>query len=360
MTPMEHLNRMLAVMVSQGASDIYIRTGKPPYLRIEGEVMQLEMEPFAMEDMKELSRHLLQPEEQQNFRAKPEGNAVYFHEELGRFRLNMYLQQNMLAMVMRKIREDISDVESLGLPVKLEELAMLRSGLVLITGSTGSGKSTTLASMVKYRNTYSTGHILTIEDPVEFMHEDINCIISQREVGIDTKSFSDALESAVRQAPDVLLIGEMRDRESVQAALDFAETGHLVLGTIHSNNAVQTIERLLQFYPKEAHDQVLHALSTNLKAVFSQRLLKAKDSETRIPAYEMMIVNARFRDLLAKANYGQINKELDQFYSDGMISFDSSMISLLKRNLVTLESCLKMSDNPHDLKLKLKSLGMKV
>ena len=352
-------NSMLAVMVKEKASDIYIRSEHQPYLRIEGDVLLLDIPAISSEEMQELTSLLLRPEQLERFDQKQEENIMYVTPDLGRFRINVYMQKNALAMVIRKIREDISTFGTLGLPAKLESLCMIRSGLVLITGPTGSGKSTTLASMVKYRNSKSTGHILTIEDPVEFVHDDINCIISQREVGIDTKSFSDALESAVRQAPDVLLIGEMRDVESVKAGMYFAETGHLVLGTLHANNAVQTIERLLQFFPQSSHMQILQAMSINLKAVLAQRLLKHKDTEIRVPAYELMVINARMRDLLVASNLQQMARELDMFHPEGMISFDICLINLLKLGKISLETCIATSDNPNDLKLKIRQLGIK-
>lgn len=352
-------NNMLAVMVKEKASDIYLRSDHQPYLRIEGDVLLLEVPPISAQEMHELVVSLLRSDQLERFDRKQEENIMYVTPELGRFRINIYMQKNALAMVIRKIREDISSFGSLGLPAKLESLCMMRSGLVLVTGPTGSGKSTTLASMVKYRNSKSTGHILTIEDPVEFVHDDINCIISQREVGIDTRSFSDALESAVRQAPDVLLIGEMRDVESVKAGMYFAETGHLVLGTLHANNAIQTIERLLQFFPPSTHMQILQAMSINLKAVLAQRLLKHKDNESRVPAYELMVINARMRDLLSNSNLSQMARELDLFHPEGMISFDICLINLLKQGKITLDSCIAASDNPNDLRLKIRQLGIK-
>ncbi len=354
------LNLMLEVMVREKASDLYLRSDHKPYLRIEGDVALLDMDIIPPQEMQQLAVFLLRSDQLEQFEKKQEANLMYAPSpELGRFRINVYMQKSTIAMVIRKIREDISDFSTLGLPAKLENLCMLRSGLIVVTGPTGSGKSTTMASMVKYRNAKSTGHIITIEDPVEFVHDDINCIVSQREVGIDTKSFSDALESAVRQAPDVLLIGEMRDVESVKAGMYFAETGHLVIGTLHSNNTVQTVERLLQFFPLDSHEQILQALSINLKAVLAQRLLKKKDSDARIPAYELMIVNARVRELLAGANLTQIARELDKFHTEGMISFDSCLINLLKLGKVSLDACLAATDNPNDLKLKIKTIGLK-
>ncbi len=354
------LNMMLGIMVRENASDIYLRSEHKPYLRIDGEIVLLDIPPISTEEMQLLTRGILRQDELESFVNKLEANVMYVEPSLGRFRVNVYVQKGTIAMVMRKIREDISDFETLGLPKKLEQLSLVRAGMVLVTGPTGSGKSTTLASMVKYRNTKTVGHIVTIEDPIEFVHDDINCIISQREVGIDTKSFNSALESALRQAPDVLLIGEMRDVESVKAAMYFAETGHLVLGTLHANNSSQTIERLLQFFPSEIHPQTLQALSINLKGVLSQRLLKQKTTDARVPAYELMIVNARMRELIASAKISQIQRELDLFHTDGMISFDRCILDMLKKGQISLDVALSASDNPSDLKLKVKTLGIRV
>lgn len=350
---------LLDTMVQSKASDLYLRSDHVPYLRIEGNIIPIDIPPITAAEMDDLAKVLLRPDQQEAFDKKPEMNVMYASPRLGRFRLNIFMQRNAVAMVIRKIREDIEDVTSLGLPKVLESVCMKRSGLILVTGPTGSGKSTTLASLIKYRNKNSNAHIITIEDPIEFIHEDINCIVTQREVGIDTLSFKDALESAVRQAPDVLLIGEMRDVESVKAGLYFSETGHLVFGTLHANNSTQTIERLLQFFPMAVHPQILQELSINLRAVFSQRLLKHKDTGKRIPAYEMMLVNSRFKELLAKADLSTIARELDKFHPDGMISFDTCLIAMLKAGKINMEAALSATDNPNDLKLKIKTLGLK-
>lgn len=359
-TMLDKLNLMLGIMVREGASDIYLRSEHKPYLRIDGEIVLLDLPPITTDEMQLLTKSILKQTELEAFIKKLESNIMYVAPDLGRFRVNIYVQKGSIAMVMRKIREDISDFETLGLPKKLEQVSLMRAGLVLITGPTGSGKSTTLASMVKYRNIKSIGHIVTIEDPIEFVHDDINCIISQREVGIDTRSFNSALESALRQAPDVLLIGEMRDIESVKAAMYFAETGHLVLATLHANNASQTVERLLQFFPNDSHQQIFQSLSINLKAILAQRLLRQRTSDERIPAYEFLVVNARFKELLSSGNITQIGREIDLFHTEGLISFDKCLLEMLKRGQISLETALGASDNPGDLRLKIKTLGINV
>lgn len=352
----ELLDSILAAMVRELASDVYIRADSPPYFRIEGDLVSVEVAKFTAEMTEELKNFLLDEEEQHEFKKRPEANITYFKEGLGRFRVNIYKQRGTTAIVMRKIRDDILEFKTLGLPPIMEKLALLRSGLVLVTGPTGSGKSTTLASLIKYRNENATGHIITIEDPIEFVHEDINCILSQREVKSDCLTFADALESAVRQAPDVLLVGEMRDIQSCNAAVYFAETGHLVLSTLHSNNTIQAIERILQFFPSEVHEPMLNQLALNMKAAVSQRLIPRKDETGRVLAYEIMIVNARVSELLARNELKQIRKELDQFTPEGMISFDANLIEHYKNGVISAEQCVKFSDNPTDMKLRLKTL----
>ncbi|MCD6309685.1 MAG: PilT/PilU family type 4a pilus ATPase [Candidatus Eremiobacteraeota bacterium] len=352
------LNELLEVMVREGASDIYLKADAAPTLRIEGQLAPIETEHLSEEFTRELAFDIMPEDQRDNFKNRPEANFVYRGTKLGRFRVNAYLQRESVAMVMRKIRDDILDFETLGLPPVTRDLAMIKRGLVLVTGPTGSGKSTTLAAMIRYRNENSTGHILTIEDPIEFIHDDINCIVSQREVGSDTMSFRDALESAVRQAPDVLLVGEMRDVESVKAGIYFAETGHLVLSTLHSNNSIQTIERILQFFPTDQHESMLQQLAFNLKAVVCQRLLPARDGTGRVLALEIMIVNARMHEHIYKGNLGNISRELDQFHPDGMMSFDYSFIKLFREGKISLDECIRSSDNPRDMKLKLKKIGV--
>lgn len=350
------LDKVLRLMRREKASDVYFRVGSPPILRIEGELTPVQTKMFSPEMMEQLAYTLMTQEEREGFKHRPECNLIYYKEDLGRFRTNIYKQRGTIAIVMREVRDDVLDFEKLRLPKILESLAMARRGLVLVTGPTGSGKSTTLAAMIRYRNENSGGHILTIEDPIEFLHTDIMSIISQREVGTDTLSFNDALESAVREAPDVLLIGEMRDVESVKAAVSFAETGHLVLSTLHSNNSVQTVERILQFFPTEIHDQIFKQLALNLRAVVAQRLISRKEGKGRVVAVEVMIVNARVSELLANGQLSQIKRELDVFHPEGMQSFDYALIELYKAGEISAEECIRNSDNPNDMKLKLKTL----
>ena len=350
------LHQVLMAAVREEASDVYIRAGLSPCLRLQGGLAFVDMDPLSAEMTEMLCQTCMKPNHREAFETRPEANMVYEVAGIGRFRCNVYLQRGTYAMVMRRVRDDILDFESLRIPEVAKKLSLLKRGLVLVTGPTGSGKSTTLAAMVKYRNENTAGHIITIEDPIEYLHTDIGCIVSQREVGSDTLNFQDALESALRQAPDVLLIGEMRDLESVRAAVYFAETGHLVLSTLHSNNAVQTVERIVQFFPTEIHEQIYAQLSLNLRAVVSQRLVPRKDHEGRVAAIEVMTVNARVSELLAKAELSQLRRELDLFIPEGMQSFDTSLLALYREGLISAEDAVRFSDNANDMRLKLKTM----
>ncbi|NDD31599.1 MAG: PilT/PilU family type 4a pilus ATPase [Proteobacteria bacterium] len=352
----DSLHDVLAAAVREDASDIYIRAGLAPCLRIEGGLAFIEMDPLRPEVTEAICQLVMKPAHREAFEKRPEANLVYEVEGVGRFRCNVYRQRGTWAMVMRKVRDEILDFEALRIPDVAKKLSLLKRGLVLVTGPTGSGKSTTLAAMVKYRNQNSTGHIVTIEDPIEYLHTDLNCIVSQREVGTDTVNFQDALESALRQAPDVLLIGEMRDQQSVKAAVYFAETGHLVLSTLHSNNATQTVERVVQFFPTEIHDQVYAQLSLNLRGVVSQRLVPRSDIEGRVAAVEVMTVNARVQELLRSGELTQLKRELDLFAPEGMQSFDASLLALYREGLISPEDAVRFSDNANDMRLKLKTM----
>lgn len=353
---MNLLDQVLKLMVENDASDVYIKAKSPPNLRIEGQLVPVDIDPLTPEQLEILVMKMMPPRIRNDFlNKKPEANLVYEKEGVGRFRVNIYKERGWHAVVMRRVKEDIPTLDDLGLPQVLKKLVMEKRGLVLVTGPTGSGKSTTLAAMLHHRNMNSTGHILTVEDPIEFVHKDIKCIVSQREVGSDTLSFQDAMENAVRQAPDVMLVGEMRDALSVKTAVYFAETGHLVLSTLHSNNATQTVERVLQFFPSELHDQILKQLSLNLRGIISQRLIPGVTG-ARVAAMEILLNNARISDLVAKGSLKQLKKELDIFHPEGMQSFDHCLMELYKTQQVTIQECIKNSDNPHDMKLKIKTM----
>jgi twitching motility protein PilU len=357
---MDALHQVLDAACREDASDVYIRVGQPPCLRIDGALAFVDMDPLSAPATEQMCHHVMRPAHREAFSTRPEGNLVYETPSGGRFRVNVYLQRGTYAMVLRRVRNEVLDFEALRVPEVVKVLALEKRGLVLVTGPTGSGKSTTLAAMVKYRNQETMGHIVTLEDPIEYLHSDINCLVSQREIGMDTKNFQDGLESALRQAPDVLLIGEMRDQESVKAAVYFAETGHLVLSTLHANNTVQTVERVVQFFPTEMHDQVYSQLALNLRGVISQRLIPRADGRGRVAAIEILRMNARVSELLLKAELTQLKRELDMFAPEGMRSFDTALIEMYRDGLITAEDALRNSDNKNDLRLKLKTMPVQI
>ena len=355
------LDQVLAVCARERASDVYIKADSVPFLRIQGGMYPVECDPLMPQMTEHLAFTIMPAYQRERFeRDHPEANFVYALDGVGRFRVNAYKQKGTIAMVLRRVEEEILEFEQLGLPDVLKTLAMQKRGMVLVTGPTGSGKSTTLASMIRYRKENAPGHIVTIEDPIEYLHTDSpTCIVSQREVGSDTMAFKDALESALRQAPDVLLIGEMRDPSSVEAAVYFAETGHLVLSTLHANNAVQTIERVLQFFPEDMQHPVLQQLSLNVRGIVAQRLIPSVEGK-RVAAIEVMLVNARMQELLREGALTSIKRELDQFLPEGMQSFDRSLVELFKAGKITAEEAMRNSDNPNDMRLKLKHLRVTI
>ena len=351
------LDQVLTVSVREQASDVYIKTGKAPILRIEGQLVPIECAALTGAMTEHLAYTIMPQHQKEKFDSGiDDANFIYNLEKVGRFRVNAYRQRGTIAMVMRRVQEDILEFSELGLPQVLADLSMKKRGLVLVTGPTGSGKSTTLASMIKYRKEHATGHIVTIEDPIEYLHTDEEtCIVSQRELGHDTHSFKEALESAVRQAPDVLLIGEMRDVDSVKAAVYFAETGHLVLSTLHANNAVQTVERVLQFFPEDMQAAILAQLAMNVRAIVAQRLIPGLDGK-RVAAVEVLIGNARMAELMRAGSLVQMKRELDSFQPEGMQSFDTALLELYRQGRISAEECMRNSDNANDMRLKLKSM----
>lgn len=355
------LDQVLTVSVREKASDVYIKANSVPFLRIQGNMHAVECQPLIPQMTEHLAFTIMPVRQREGFESDhPEANFVYALEGVGRFRVNAYKQKGTVAMVLRRVEDEILEFQQLGLPEVLKTLAMQKRGLVLMTGPTGSGKSTTLASMIRYRKENAPGHIVTIEDPIEYLHEDeATCIVSQREVGSDTMCFKDALESALRQAPDVLLIGEMRDVSSVEAAVYFAETGHLVLSTLHANNAVQTIERVLQFFPDEMHNPVLQQLSMNIRGIVAQRLIPGVDGK-RVAAVEVMLGNARMTELLREGSLTTIKRELDSFHPEGMQSFDHCLLELFKEGKITAEEAVRNSDNANDMRLKLRHLRVTI
>jgi len=346
---------LLGKVVSLDASDLYLKADTPPTYRVSGETVQ-DLARLSPMDVERLAYAVMGDEQQVEFARANEMNLAFNYPELGRVRCNIYRQRGTVGIVFRRVKTQIPNVEELNLPPILNELVLDKRGLILVVGSTGSGKSTTLAAMLNHRNETEGGHIITIEDPIEFVHRDKKAIVSQREIGIDTEAYGSALKNALRQAPDVILIGEMRDIESVSAAVYFAETGHLVLSTLHSTNAFQAIERMLQFYPGEMHPQILMQLSLNLKAIISQRLIPRADGNGRVAAIEIMLVTPRIKDLIKKGEINQIRGAIQTGSKDGLQSFEQALYELYTKDLITFDDAMAAADSANDLRLRMKGM----
>ncbi|TMJ08973.1 MAG: PilT/PilU family type 4a pilus ATPase [Bacillati bacterium ANGP1] len=350
------INELLVHMVTRQASDLYIKTESPPMLRISGQLSPIGDGALAPEEVEELAGQMMQPRHKLEFEARQQVNLAYHNPTMGRYRVNIYMQRSLPAMVIRRINTEIPSFEELRLPKTVGDLALAGRGLVIVTGPAGSGKSTTLAAMIDHRNRSVPGHIVTIEDPIEFVHLDNRSLVSQREVGSDCDSFGMALRDALRQAPDVILIGEMRDVESAQAAVHFAETGHLVLTTLHSINASQVVERILTFFPAEAHDDIQLQLSLNMIGVLSQRLIPRKDGEGMVLALELMLVSPHIRELIRKGQIPQLRGAIQAGAQSGMQTFDQAVYTLIQERLIDAETGMQCADSPNDLRLRLRGL----
>lgn len=346
---------LFKLMAEKEASDMFIAADAPVYFKIKGSLVTVAARKVTAEEIDNMISHLISSEDYKKFKNEYDFDTSLVVEDVGRFRLNIFVQKGSPGVVARRISTDMPVLEDLGLPQQLADITLEKNGLVLIVGGTGSGKSTTLAAMVDHRNSNTDGHIITIEDPVEFVHENKKSLITQREIGTDSKSYSSALRSALRQAPDVLLIGEVRDRESMEAAISFAETGHLVLGTLHANNAPQTMDRIFGFFPNEMHDMLKLQLSQTLQAVMAQRLVKAIRRNERLVAVEFMTLTARISDLLLKGEFQSLKSAIERSEGEGMITFDESLFQLYKSGKIDVETALTNSDSPTDLRLRIRS-----
>ena len=343
----------LKLMAEKNASDMFLTSGAPVNIKVEGDLLPLGSAPLPTGMSTKVAYSRMNEAQIAEFERELELNMAIAVAGSGRFRVNVFMQRGEVGMVIRAIRSDIPSIEELQLPQVLKDIIMARRGLVLIVGSTGSGKSTTLASMIDHRNSTSTGHILTIEDPIEYLHRHKMSIVNQREVGLDTHSFHAALKNAMREAPDVILIGEIRDQETMEAAIAFSETGHLCLATLHSNNADQTIERILNFFPETAHKNILMNLSLNLKAVVSQRLVVGKDGK-RLPAVEILINTPVIRDMMRRQQVHEIKEAMDRSLEEGMQTFDQALFRMYKEGKVELEEALNKADSRDGLALKIR------
>lgn len=342
----------LKIMVAKDGSDLYLTTGAPPTLKVHGELTQLEPVAMASGMVKEIAYKVMDKEQIAAFEAKPEMNMAISEPGVGRFRVNIFKQRNQVAMVVRNIKLQIPDMSTLNLPPILAKIIMQKRGLILFVGGTGSGKSTSLASLIDYRNTNSAGHIITIEDPIEFVHKHKKSIVNQREVGVDTDSYEDALKNTLRQAPDVILIGEIRERETMEHAVAFAETGHLAISTLHANNANQALDRIINFFPEERRTQLLMDLSLNVRAIISQRLIPTKDGK-RIVAVEILLGTPLICDLILKGEMNKIKEVMQKSENIGMQTFDAALYHIYKAGHITLEEALRNADSQNNLRLRI-------
>lgn len=346
------LKDYLKLMVMKDASDLYLTTGAPVSAKIQGLLQPLETTPLVPDTVKRIAETVMNDEQRQEFAHKPEMNLAISEPGVGRFRVNIFKQRGQVGMVIRSIKTVIPSAEDLGLPPILKKVIMQKRGLILFVGGTGSGKSTSLASLIDFRNTNSAGHIITIEDPIEFVHSHKKSIVNQREVGMDTVCYEDALKNTLRQAPDVILIGEVRDRETMEHAIAFAETGHLAISTLHANSANQALDRIINFFPEERRSQLLMDLSLNVRAFISQRLIPTVDGK-RTVAVEIMLGTPLICDLILKGEVGKIKEIMEKSENIGMQTFDMALFNLYKAGKITLDEALRNADSQNNLRLRI-------
>ncbi|WP_148715077.1 PilT/PilU family type 4a pilus ATPase [Chitinolyticbacter meiyuanensis] len=348
---------LLRHMRSKGASDLFITADFPPAMKIDGRVTPVSAQVLTAQHTKELARSIMNDRQAEEFEASKECNFAISPGNLGRFRVNTFMQQSRVGMVLRTINSEIPKLTELGLPPVLQDIAMTKRGLVIFVGGTGSGKSTSLAAMIGHRNESSYDHIITIEDPIEYVHEHKNCIVTQREVGVDTDSWGAALKNTLRQAPDVILIGEIRDRDTMDYAIAFAETGHLCMATLHANSSNQALDRIINFFPEERRAQLLMDLSLNLKAFVSQRLVPHRSGKGRVAAVEVMLNSPLISDLIFKGEVHEIKEIMKKSRELGMQTFDQSLFDLYEAGKISYEDALRNADSVNDLRLQIKLQG---
>ena len=346
-------------MVEIEASDLYLTVARPPMYRVEGKIQAIGDRNFTPDNLRALADAMMTEKQRREFAQTFEMNLAQSLPGLARFRVNILTQRGSVGLVIRRIKADIMSIDDMGLPSILKNITMTKRGLVLVVGATGSGKSTTLAAMIDHRNTHEAGHIITIEDPIEFVHRHKESIVTQREVGSDTHSFQAALKNTLRQAPDVILIGEIRDTETMEAAITFAETGHLCLGTLHSNNANQAIERIMNFFQLERHEQMYLQLSLNLRSIVSQRLIPSVEGK-RVAALEILMDTPRIKDLIKRGEVDSLKEAMEQGVQEGCQTFDQALFALYRDGKITLDQALVNADSANNLRLKIKLAGLKV
>lgn len=349
-------NELLKIAIENDASDLYLIPESPIMMRVKKETIPTSEAPLTSAEIQQLADSVIDDDQKANFGQGSEVDVAYEERGVGRFRINLYRGHLGTSMVCRLVRSEIPSLDELGMPPVLKHLAMEERGLILIVGSAGSGKSSTLAALVDHRNTQRTGHVLTIEDPLEFLHTHKQSIVSQREVGIDTKSYITGLRNVLRQGPDVIAIGEIRDLGTMTAAMQFAETGHLLLSTFHAINAPQALERIIHFYPDESRSNVLLQLSINLKAVIAQRLVPKADGTGQVAAVGVLRDTPRIKDLIAKEEIGTISQAMEERNREGMISIDQAIFNLHEQELITAEDATRFADSPNNMGIKIRRL----
>ncbi|MDO4704620.1 MAG: PilT/PilU family type 4a pilus ATPase [Comamonadaceae bacterium] len=348
------INDLLKLMVSRNGSDLFITADFPPAIKVDGKITKVSPQPLTPAHTLALARSIMSDKQAAEFERTKEANFAISPAGVGRFRVNAFIQQGHVGLVLRVIPLTLPTIDGLGLPQILKDIAMTKRGLCILVGATGSGKSTSLAAMVDWRNEHSHGHIVTIEDPVEFVHAHKNCVVTQREVGLDTDSWDVALKNSLRQAPDVILMGEIRDRETMENAIVFAETGHLCLATLHANSANQAMDRIINFFPEERRAQLLMDISLNLRAIMSQRLVTRQDGKGRVAAIEILINTPRVADLIFKGEVAEIKEAMKLSRNQGMQTFDQALFDLFEANVISYEDALRNADSLNDLRLQIK------
>ena len=348
------INDLLQLMVNRKGSDLFLTAEFPPAIKVDGAVARVSPQPLSPNHTMALARSIMSDRQMAEFERTKECNFAISPAGIGRFRVNAFIQQGRVGMVLRTIPADIPTIDQLGLPQVLKDVAMTKRGLCIFVGATGSGKSTSLAAMVDWRNQNSFGHIITVEDPIEFVHPHKNCIITQREVGLDTDSWEAALKNTLRQAPDVILMGEIRDRETMEHAIVFSETGHLCMATLHANSANQALDRIINFFPEERRAQLLMDLSLNLRGMVSQRLLPKQDSKGRVAALEVLLNTPLVSDLIAKGDVVEIKEIMQKSRELGMQTFDQALFDLFEAGSITYEDALRNADSVNNLRLQIK------
>ncbi len=350
----QFINDLLKLMVSRGGSDLFITADFPPAIKVDGKVTKMSAQPLGAQHTLALTRSVMNDRQIAEFERTKECNFAISPTGIGRFRANAFVQQGKVGMVLRTIPARLPTIDGLGMPQVLKDVTMSKRGLCILVGATGSGKSTTLAAMIDWRNENSFGHIVTIEDPIEFVHPHKNCVVTQREVGIDTDSWDAALKNSLRQAPDVILMGEIRDRETMENAVAFAETGHLCMATLHANSANQALDRIINFFPEERRSQLLMDLSLNLRALVSQRLVPTEDGLGRIAAVEIMLNTPLVSDMIFKGEVAEIKEIMKKSRNLGMQTFDQALFDLFENDAISFDDAIRNADSANDLRLQIK------